>query len=250
MLGQVWSRRAAIALTLTAVVGLGWSAIALSSTSSTVIHACATKRTGALRILAAHKRCKRSERAVGWNQVGPQGPAGGPGARGPVGPTGAVDDTNFYSKSASDARYLGLHGTADDSSQLGGQPPAGYVTAGFDVPTEVRLITDTVTAGNSDELYPAIPLGRLTATCADPATSSTLQYVFEGSTGTIQRSTGSTTTYGTSDAGYTTARNDHVSYLVTYSSGTVVELSVWVANGPGVANDCVYNVLATIVGNS
>ncbi len=244
---QVWSRRAAVALTLAAVVALGCTAIALSSTSSTAIHACANKRTGALRILAAHKRCKRSERAVGWGQVGPQGPAG---ARGSVGATGAVDDTNFYSKSQSDARYLALHGTADDSSELGGVPPASYVTAGFGVPTEVRLITDTVTAGNSDELYPAIPLGRLTATCADPATSSTLQYAFEGSSGTIQRSTGSTTTYGTSDAGYTTARNDHVSYLVTYNSGTVVELSVWVANGPGDAADCVYNVFATIVGNS
>jgi hypothetical protein len=51
------------------------------------IHACANKHGGALRV-AGH--CKRSERALSWNMVGPTGPRGSTGQTGPMGPMGGT----------------------------------------------------------------------------------------------------------------------------------------------------------------
>jgi hypothetical protein len=57
-----------------------------STAGESVIRACANKRTGALRIA---KRCKRSERRVTWNAVGPTGHVGSRGSTGARGFTGA-----------------------------------------------------------------------------------------------------------------------------------------------------------------
>jgi hypothetical protein len=82
---------------------------------------------------------------------GPQGSAGAPGAQGPAGPpgpkgdTGTPDTSNFYDKTASDSRFLGLHATADDSTKLGGTPAASYVSSehGGTIFQDVRTITPT-----------------------------------------------------------------------------------------------------------
>jgi hypothetical protein len=58
---------------LLAAGGAGW---ALGATGASSIHACASKKNGALRLAA---RCGRKERAVSWSV---QGPAGGPGQPG------------------------------------------------------------------------------------------------------------------------------------------------------------------------
>jgi hypothetical protein len=70
------------------------------------IHACAGKRTGALRLA---KKCKHSERAVSWQVQGPQGRPGSkgqagargiqgktgtPGTQGPPGATRGLNDFN------------------------------------------------------------------------------------------------------------------------------------------------------------
>ena len=62
---------------------------------------------------------------AGQLPAGAQGPAGG---RGATGATGTVDTSNFYSKSASDARFLGVDATADDSDELGGVAASSYLT--------------------------------------------------------------------------------------------------------------------------
>jgi hypothetical protein len=62
------------------LVGSGGYAIAASGSSA--IHACAGKRTGALRLA---KSCNRNERAVSWAKSGPAGAAGAKGAQGPQG---------------------------------------------------------------------------------------------------------------------------------------------------------------------
>jgi hypothetical protein len=75
------------------VAGLGGWALAATTSSSPVIRACATKKTGALHLAS---RCRRSERAVSWNQQGVrgvQGPTGLTGATGPSGSNG-VNGTN------------------------------------------------------------------------------------------------------------------------------------------------------------
>jgi hypothetical protein len=62
----------------------GGAAMAASSTSTQVIHACKNKKTGALRIAT---KCSRHERIViSWNQAGQVGPQGIQGQTGPAGP--------------------------------------------------------------------------------------------------------------------------------------------------------------------
>ena len=68
-------------------------AVAATSTSSTVIRACANKRTGALRVSS---RCHRNERPLSWNHDGPagaRGPRGLSGLRGATGATGSKGAT-------------------------------------------------------------------------------------------------------------------------------------------------------------
>jgi hypothetical protein len=68
---------------------VGAVSLAYAASGGGVIHACASKKTGILRLSA---RCsQRRERPVSWNVQGPQGgpgPQGLPGMQGPQGTTG------------------------------------------------------------------------------------------------------------------------------------------------------------------
>jgi hypothetical protein len=84
-----------IILSLLALVVLGGTAFALSSSSGSqrTIYACVNKATGALRVVGrptvcrGHRRGRPGERRIAWNQTGPRGPVGPPGATGPTGPS-------------------------------------------------------------------------------------------------------------------------------------------------------------------
>jgi hypothetical protein len=58
-------------------VALGGAAFAALPSSDGAIHACYQKNTGDLRIVDSEEACRSSERAIAWNQRGPQGPPGG-----------------------------------------------------------------------------------------------------------------------------------------------------------------------------
>src|SRR3954452_15107764 len=77
------------------LVGLvGGTAIAATTKPKTSkITACVVKKgktAGALRIVAAAKKCKKTEKKISWNQKGAPGAAGGVGAAGPGGPAGGT----------------------------------------------------------------------------------------------------------------------------------------------------------------
>ena len=74
---------AAAALTA-ALSGGGW---ALAASGGGVIHACANKHTGAVRV--AGKCNRKQEKALSWNVTGPRGAAGPTGPKGATGATGA-----------------------------------------------------------------------------------------------------------------------------------------------------------------
>jgi hypothetical protein len=86
LLGRARVPVLALAVACLLAVGAGW-AIAASTTSSATIRACASKSTGALRLAAS---CKRSERRVSWNTVGPRGRRGLQGIQGAKGDTGST----------------------------------------------------------------------------------------------------------------------------------------------------------------
>ncbi len=68
---------------ITALAGAGGYAVAASR--SNTLHACASNRTGALRLA---KSCNRREHAVSWAISGARGVAGARGAQGAQGPQG------------------------------------------------------------------------------------------------------------------------------------------------------------------
>lgn len=86
MTGILKQRTATLAAVSTAVVAvLMGASLALAASGGGVIHACANKKSGALRVAA---KCKKNEKAVSWSIQGPAGNAGSQGAPGPQGAAG------------------------------------------------------------------------------------------------------------------------------------------------------------------
>ena len=79
----------AVAFTVLVAVS-GGLAVAATSAGGPVIGACANKKTGALRLAS---KCRRNERAIRWNQTGPQGPGGPAGPAGANGTSGGAGQT-------------------------------------------------------------------------------------------------------------------------------------------------------------
>ncbi|MDG0809255.1 tail fiber protein [Cohnella rhizosphaerae] len=65
---------------------------ATANKQTSTIYACA-KGDGQIRLVAKGASCKKTEKAISWNVVGPKGDKGERGAAGPAGPMGAKGDT-------------------------------------------------------------------------------------------------------------------------------------------------------------
>jgi Collagen triple helix repeat (20 copies) len=79
--------------TLAAFLALGGGAYAAVSSipgADGVIHGCYQKGRGNLRLVPTHKKCARGEKAIAFNQNGPQGLPGAQGVRGVQGFRGIV----------------------------------------------------------------------------------------------------------------------------------------------------------------
>jgi hypothetical protein len=61
---------------------------AIAVHDANTIHACTSRRDGALRLVNDPSDCRQIETAVEWNIEGPQGPQGPQGVPGPAGPQG------------------------------------------------------------------------------------------------------------------------------------------------------------------
>jgi hypothetical protein len=115
-----------------ALAGLAGGASALAGTAGpdAVVTACARRKSGALRLVAAGARCRKSERAVTWNVQGPGGPAGADGSAlafaHVLGATATVDATN--SKNVTDAMVSHGLGTGDFCFALPFTPKSVVVT--------------------------------------------------------------------------------------------------------------------------
>src|SRR5688572_25702571 len=72
------------------LAGLAGVAVAAIPDSSGVIHGCYARVTGNLRVVDSAQKCRKSERAIQWNQKGPSGPVGPPG---PAGPPGGANES-------------------------------------------------------------------------------------------------------------------------------------------------------------
>ena len=73
------------------------------------IKACANKTTGAMRYISKGS-CKKTEKALSWNQIGPQGLQGAAGSKGDTGATGS-DGQNLYLVDSQDREIGMVYGT-------------------------------------------------------------------------------------------------------------------------------------------
>jgi len=93
-------KKSAIAVTvLAAAVLIASAAWATIPDAGGVIHGCYKSSDGKLRVIdtEAGQACASGEKALSWNQTGPQGPTGATGATGATGPQGtAGEPTHFY----------------------------------------------------------------------------------------------------------------------------------------------------------
>jgi hypothetical protein len=138
-----------------ALSGGSYAAVTLSPRADGVIHSCYQKRTGALRVVGAGKKCQRGERALTFNQrgpigaagqrgpigaVGPQGPGGPAGANGATGTSGARGPSDAYT--ASTIKFS--MGTETVSLTL---PPGDYIVHGRGVAENGGNVNASTVAG-------------------------------------------------------------------------------------------------------
>lgn len=131
-----------------------------------VIHACAAKANGTLRI-PAKPPCRKTERPVSWNVAGPAGPAGAAGAAGPIGRAGAV----------------GAQGPAGPEGARGPKGDAGTKLTSLD---DLAGLSCNAGAGKVSVAYDAD--GKASFTCAKPSGTATIR-VNEVATGTAGAAT-------------------------------------------------------------
>ncbi len=79
-------RNNVVVAALSAVIfgAAGYATAADLTDTGDTFHGCVNKYSGALRVVAPDKDCRRSENPVTWNQTGPAGPKGDTGAAGPA----------------------------------------------------------------------------------------------------------------------------------------------------------------------
>lgn len=84
-------RRPIVLGALIAALLLAGASLSFGATLPGTISACYAAKGGALRIVSAGQKCRKGERAITWQRIGPigaTGPAGPPGDRGAQGPSG------------------------------------------------------------------------------------------------------------------------------------------------------------------
>lgn len=103
--------------------GLAASASAAPAAKTTsVVKACAKKKTGEMRLVSNRKKCRANERFLKWNVVGPQGLTGPGGPAGAKGEKGAPGPSHTY-WAGSGASVLDLNSTP--SPVVSATVPAG-----------------------------------------------------------------------------------------------------------------------------
>ena len=85
----------------------------VNASSDATIKACANKKTGVMRYISKGK-CKKTEKALSWNQMGPQGLSGPAGIAGEKGNPGA-EGPNLYAVNA-EGKTLGPAVSADNDN--------------------------------------------------------------------------------------------------------------------------------------
>jgi hypothetical protein len=128
---QLRRRRLLVPVALLLALGAGVAVAAHGTAgkrSNGVIHACAKKHGGRLRVVGSADLCRKGEVALSWNVRGPAGP---PGPTGPAGPTGATGPEG-PGGAAGPAGPMGPAGPVGPTGPAGPPGPPGPPLASID----------------------------------------------------------------------------------------------------------------------
>lgn len=184
---------------------------------------------------------------------GAQGTQGAQGVKGDKGDTGTVDTSNFYTKTESDANYLGKTAKAADSDLFDNQDSSGF-TRGLS--TSVGGNAETLASGTDDTSFLLVSgVGSVRLNCGAMSATTTIQYTSNEPGMTVQKvdavvtGNGFTTT-GPSSSSLTPgstlgilsaeAGTDAVRHVVIAVTGasTAATIDIVAINKPGAANSC------------
>jgi hypothetical protein len=146
------SKSVVTSVVLTAIVCTSVS-VAIAGSSGHAIHACASKKGGALRIA---KKCRHSERALTWSQTGPAGARGPQGAKGPGGSNGINGSARAYARVSGAAGGPSFQPSFDQGTTKGfttvSEPLTGHyclAAPGLDPATTAPVLTPIFNPGSS-----------------------------------------------------------------------------------------------------
>ena len=151
------------------------------------VKACYKKKSGAVRIATGRKACRRGERRIMLNRLGPRGKRG---ARGPAGPTGPVGPSGSASNQGTGpqgvAGPIGAAGPTGSSGPTGPTGPTGPSSSaealnagpvsitGTDTGSANSLATQSGVAPGSYQLTARVQLNSLSTTASEIACVATL----------------------------------------------------------------------------
>jgi hypothetical protein len=134
-----------LCVVVAAVGSVGW---AMTTANDKVIVACAKKKGGALRLVASAKSCRKTERAVTWNQEGLRGLPGPKGAAGEDGLDGenGIDGEDGFDGDDGDDGVDGIDGTDGTDGAPGPATKLLYLYSAAE-PIAAAPSTKTVSSG-------------------------------------------------------------------------------------------------------
>jgi hypothetical protein len=131
-----------------------------NATGDATIKSCANKKTGAMRYISKGA-CKKTEKLLSWNQIGPQGLPGAAGNVGPSGTTGAKGETG--SAGSNGQNYFAVDAKGKTLGQV-----VGHSGVSVDVVVDGRIWS----AGADEYNFQITQNGSVTAfsdaSCAQP----------------------------------------------------------------------------------
>ena len=129
-----------------ALGGAGYAAVRSIPGPDGKIHSCYQKTNGNLRVVPAGKRCLKRERALAFNQRGPEGKPGAQGSQGTQGPQGLQGATGAAGSARAYARVFAASPPALETARTKGftgvrRPSTGIYCLAVDPATGIDPTT-------------------------------------------------------------------------------------------------------------
>jgi len=160
--------------------GTSFATAVVSNPDTSVIQACQNTTNGLVRIVTENTTdCRVGEKAISWNQVGPQGPPGEPGPPGPAGSGGgSLAFAHVHADGTIDAARSSQNVSAVTKALVPGSvfpgvPDTGFTLYCFDLATTAAK-NISVTVENTLVVLNQSPFPGVTVSMRNPNVNATV----------------------------------------------------------------------------